>query len=130
MQRLSSDQLEHLAKRHHDFNDSLIRRVEFRFLSGVPGRHVSVALEVQDRESKNGWGEIHFEFHDVTEFSLLEDNTTNVVLSSGIMWTLRPNLVVADFSPVHADDQRSTFLIAARAGWFLNSADALKLPRL
>ena len=130
MQRLSSDQLERLAKRHHDFNDSLIRRVEFRFLSGVPGRHASVVLEVQDRESKDGWGEIYFEFHGVTDFSLLEDKTTNVVLSSGIVWTLGPNLVVADFSPMHADDQRSTFLISARAGWFLNSADALKLPRL
>ncbi|UQN10767.1 hypothetical protein [Deinococcus sp. QL22] len=129
MEQLSAGQLPALLERHVSFHDSVLHRVELRFSREALGRHVSVELEVLDQMSPDGWGKVRFEFRGVHRLSLLEDQTTNVVLSHGIEWTVHTDRITADLSPVHAEEGPSTFLISAQEVWFGSAPDASDFPK-
>lgn len=114
MKRLSADQLPALLERHVGFHDSVICRVQVWFSRESLGRSVCVELEVLNQQSPDGWGRVRFEFRGVHWLPLLEAQMTNVVLSHGIKWTVHTDGITADLSPMHAEEEPSTFLISAQ----------------
>lgn len=118
MERLTSSNVAALQRRYFNFNDGVVRRVELSFAHGVLERRLTVELLVQDDESQDGWGSLRLEFRRVASCSLVEERSTNAVLSQGVVLVVEAQGVEVDFSPVHDEGVKSSFSVTAAELWF------------
>lgn len=113
---LSSSDVEPFLNRFYRFYDSVIRTVEVGFLKD--GTSAMICIEAQDRESQSGWSQVKIHVQQVTEFKLIENKTTNVVISGGVFIREFDRITWISFNPYSEllecpeEFRKSTFMMA------------------
>ena len=102
--KLTAKDLELFRDRFYDFNDGVVCEVELavRFAPET----CRIRIESKDRDSDSGWSHVCFDVQDVREFRFARGRRIFQVLSSGIQFAWRGELVyvVLDAYPDDSED--------------------------
>lgn len=102
MHILTSESRADFLTRFCSFNDAVIRRIVYCYLSAGSHR-MTVELSVQDQQEPQGWSNIILILTDVSEISFREGESTRQVLSDGLILVIINDQVFCDFSPYSSD---------------------------
>lgn len=111
MIEITKDDAAQIMARFYDFADGVVDRIEL----DLPGKALAVVVLCQDAMSTTGWSSVRFLVTGVEEFRLELGKTTFEVLSSGIQFLWRQNLVYLVLDAYPDDPETSLDLTANRA---------------